>query len=477
MRLVASSSASFLIIAAGLVVAGRASAEAPCGGCQPPAGYTRICTASDLNLIRTTPSGSYFLCQNINVYSVFTPLPTFTGNLDGNHHGILGANISLAGTNNVGLFTEIAQSATVSRLAVKDERVTGNNYVGALAGINRSANVVDVSVDGSTVFGAADVGGVVGWLAPTGRLLNARTSGSTVHGTGPAQVIGGVVGYDDGLLTYVTSTALVDGFNSVGGIAGYCSSQCIINYGSAAGQVTGNNWVGGVVGALNGGIGYMFVSTRVTGTSLSSTGGLVGTMYYGGGVTIVVDSRYTGVVNSGWALASAINAGPVSAQRVVVAAANTGISPVTGSFFTVSGSFYDKTLAPSVTTYASSGKTTTELQTLATYTSAGYSITAGNPPAATTWVLPSAQYAKPAFSYCGDNRIASDESCDDGNVFSGDGCSNTCAIEGGFRCMGDPSDCTGSCKPSGCTTVTPDGCSCHANDPDSCIDAYSECGP
>ncbi len=46
-----------------------------------------------------------------------------------------------------------------------------------------------------------------------------------------------------------------------------------------------------------------------------------------------------------------------------------------------------------------------------------------------------------AISRCGDGFISSSERCDDGNQTSGDGCSEACALEQGFMCDGQPSEC------------------------------------
>jgi cysteine-rich repeat protein len=42
---------------------------------------------------------------------------------------------------------------------------------------------------------------------------------------------------------------------------------------------------------------------------------------------------------------------------------------------------------------------------------------------------------------CGDGALFSGESCDDGNDLAGDGCSESCAVEAGWRCTGEPSSC------------------------------------
>lgn len=46
---------------------------------------------------------------------------------------------------------------------------------------------------------------------------------------------------------------------------------------------------------------------------------------------------------------------------------------------------------------------------------------------------------------CGDGIKHSSEACEDANTTSGDGCSNTCAIEPGYICTGTPSTCINTC--------------------------------
>jgi cysteine-rich repeat protein len=46
---------------------------------------------------------------------------------------------------------------------------------------------------------------------------------------------------------------------------------------------------------------------------------------------------------------------------------------------------------------------------------------------------------------CGNGKIEMDESCDDGNTLSGDGCSSACALEQGWDCVGAPSVCKAVC--------------------------------
>jgi cysteine-rich repeat protein len=69
---------------------------------------------------------------------------------------------------------------------------------------------------------------------------------------------------------------------------------------------------------------------------------------------------------------------------------------------------------------------------------------------------------------CGDDVTAGSEQCDDGNASAGDGCSSTCTEEPGFTCAGSPSVCTTICGdgvPAGAEecddggSIPGDGCS------------------
>eukprot|EP00961_Rhodomonas_salina_P033115 445913-Rhodomonas_salina.1 len=57
---------------------------------------------------------------------------------------------------------------------------------------------------------------------------------------------------------------------------------------------------------------------------------------------------------------------------------------------------------------------------------------------------------------CGDGRIGVDEQCDDGDIYSSDGCSSSCTVEATFTCEGAPSLCTSS-SASGQSALSSDG--------------------
>jgi cysteine-rich repeat protein len=51
---------------------------------------------------------------------------------------------------------------------------------------------------------------------------------------------------------------------------------------------------------------------------------------------------------------------------------------------------------------------------------------------------------------CSDGKVSGQESCDDGNVFPGDGCSSNCSVEPGYYCPTPGKPCLVSPAPLGC---------------------------
>ena len=54
---------------------------------------------------------------------------------------------------------------------------------------------------------------------------------------------------------------------------------------------------------------------------------------------------------------------------------------------------------------------------------------------------------------CGDGDLDTGETCDDGGVASGDGCSDQCGVESGWSCSGEPSVCVCTAVASGDVVV------------------------
>jgi len=188
-------------------------------------------------------------------------------------------------------------------------------YYGGLFGLlDPGGKVSQVSLENVSISGLWQVGGLVGTNA--GTVSNSYSSGSVTGGS----VVGGLVGGNhDGTVSDSYSTASVTAFHGVGGLVGVSSGTVSNSY--STGSVTGDEHVGGLVGLNHAIVSNSYSTGSVT--SGSSVGGLVG-----------------------W---------------------NRG---------TVSRAFWDTQTSGRVASAGGTGKTTAEMQDIATFSGATWDITA-----------------------------------------------------------------------------------------------------
>ncbi len=261
----------------------------------------------------------------------FHPIENFSGTFDGAGRQISALHIDRPQTDEVGLFSRLAEGGTVKRVVLVDARVRGKNRVGALVGFNggtvmnsvvRSAQVfstVGTGVGGlvggnggllvnsgasAVVDGGRYVGGLVGYVKGKGRVVGStvrasqvrgiesaggligRIRGGTIlHSSADAAVIvsgegrgyaGGLVGYSHGstiLHCYATGSATAGEGDHVGGLVGFSNSTIAYSYADVS--VSGDTRVGGLVGFNAGSVHAGYALGTVQGRSF--TGGLVGT--------------------------------------------------------------------------------------------------------------------------------------------------------------------------------------------------------
>ena len=184
--------------------------------------------------------------------------------------------------------------------------------VGLFGVVGWGGVIENVSLTNVTVTGYSGVGGLVGWN--WGTMSNSYSTGRV---TGSWRV-GGLVGWNEGGVTDSYSTGSVTSNRSVGGLAGHNSGTVTNSY--STGRVTGNRNVGGLVGWNEDTVTNSYSTGSVTGNR--NVGGLVG-------------------YNSG----------------------------------TVSNSFWDTQTSGQANSAGGTGKTTAEMQDIATFTGAAWDIT------------------------------------------------------------------------------------------------------
>ena len=241
----------------------------------------------DLNAIRDDLSGPCVLMNNLdsttagytelasltaNQGTGWQPIGTsddqFIGSFDGQGYEIKDLFINRPDEDSVGLFGELGQEGITIDIGVVNLNVIGNDYVGGLVG--HSDGTVSNSYSTGSVTGREHVGSLVGHNG--GSVSNSHSSGSV---TGDSR-IGGLVGWNQATLSNSYSYCSVTGNSSVGGLVGdnwYYEGSVSNSY--STGSVTGTQWVGGLVGVnYYGSVTHSYSIGRVTGSS--HVGGLVG---------------------------------------------------------------------------------------------------------------------------------------------------------------------------------------------------------
>ena len=246
-----------------------------------------------------------------------TGLYPFTGSLNGQGYEIRDLFIDRPDESDVGLFGVVDEGGVIENVGVVNGNVTGYDNAGGLVGKNEGT--VSNSYSTGNVTGNANVGGLVGYNF-YGTVTDSYSPGSV---TGQSNV-GGLVGWNRGTMSNSYSTGSVTGNDNVGGLVGKNSGTASNSY--STGSVTGNDNVGGLVGRNDG-----------TGTASNSysTGSVTGNTHVGG-----------------------------------LVGRNAGI---------VSNSFWDTETSGMGVSAGGTGKTTAEMQDIATFSGAAWDITAVDP--------------------------------------------------------------------------------------------------
>jgi hypothetical protein len=231
--------------------------------------------------------------SEIAVYPI-GDLGTFKGVFDGNGHTLSNIVINQPGGEYVGLFSYVGSAGQVRNLGVINANIHGYRFVGGIAGYINGAAIDSCWATGS-VNGSESVGGLAGYsinsantschttisvsgIDTVGGLIGEGYAGTITNcfATGSVNAndyAGGLVGYNGSTLTSSYATGAVTGTDSeTGGLAGFNWSDIENCY--ATGPVNGNGNVGGLIGMNSASIFYCYAAGHVNGNS--NVGGLIG---------------------------------------------------------------------------------------------------------------------------------------------------------------------------------------------------------
>jgi len=311
-------------------------------------GFTRLET--DVNLAGRTYSTAV-IAPDTSTSSGFQGIK-FTGVFDGNDYVIRNTDVHIPGSDYVGLFGYLGTGGQIKNLGVMDISIVGRNYVGGLVGANGDwylspGGAISNCYSNGDVSGENGVGGLVGhnW---DGNISNCYSNGDVSGEDG----VGGLLGGNGGDISDCYSTGDVNGHTGVGGLVGVNGSGGLagpipgyIFNSYSTGDVSGHERVGGLVGEnCYGSISNCYSIGDVNGVML--VGGLVGYNECG-----ISNCYSTGDVNgTGWSIGGLVG---------------------WNYYGDIVGSFWDVNTSDEPNSAGGTGKTTAEMQTKSTFTSAG----------------------------------------------------------------------------------------------------------
>jgi hypothetical protein len=339
-------------------------------------------------------------------------VPYLAGEFDGNGHRIANLSFNFDFVSHVGLFGCLASDGKVTQVGVEAVNIVGASFVGGLAGANWGSTVSDCYATGSVtgrftrsaigdeenagglvgfsrgtmvncyftgnISGNHNVGGLVGYNY-YGTVSNSYFRGS-IAGT-DSERVGGLVGFNAGSISNSYSIGSVSGFCMVGGLVG--SNQHTISNSYSACEVSGYVSRDGMVAYR---IGGLVGSNHDAVSGCYCTGTVIGTEYVGGlvgrNIRTISDSYSTGSVggvkyvgglvgeNDEGTVSNCYSTGTVSGED--------NVGGLVGRDYdgNVSNSFWDTETTGQVASGGGTRKITAEMKNIATFTGAGWNITA-----------------------------------------------------------------------------------------------------
>ena len=194
---------------------------------------------------------------------------------------------SVTGRANVGALAGEVVSGTIAGVN-SSVAVSGQRNVGGLVGSNGGA--ITMSASSGAVTGVnADGGGAIGGLAGSNASgASIATSYATGVVMGAREMIGGLVGNNQGALSQSYATGNVSGARSIGGLVGLNGGSIDDAYASGAVGRAGiadpiltQENMGGLVGESTGSVSHVFSSGAVTGSGYAAVGAVAGRVSVG----------------------------------------------------------------------------------------------------------------------------------------------------------------------------------------------------
>jgi hypothetical protein len=300
---------------------------------------------------------------------------TFSGVFDGNGHTISNFTYTYSGIaqKKIGIFGYVdGAAAEIKNLTVVNPDINGGangTAVGAIAGYFNNGTIRNCTVTGGSVRGTWPTGGLAG--TSRGQIIDCHAD-TEVWGEIWS---GGLVGSAwSGLIQNCGTIADVHGVQYVGGLVGENGGEIIACF--ATGAIDGNDSIGGLVGENNGTISQSYATGEVVAARYNAGGftgrNVGGTIYdcYANG-KVSADDNAGGFASLNWdgTISNCYSIGYVDATYFRGGFLQHDIDGLT------SDCFWDTLTSGTTISAGGTGKTTTEMKTASTFTSAGWDFT------------------------------------------------------------------------------------------------------
>jgi hypothetical protein len=286
-----------------------------------PVGHYTISSEVDLGLIRQHPSSTFTLTSDITLTQPWTPVDSFTGEIDGNGHTISGLSIATSGeqafiTENDGVIRQLGFSGATSTS-------TGGHSAGIVTDVNYGTIDQVYVVDGSLT--SAYRAGMIA-AQNYGSISNTYSSG-TAHGDWETAGISGWNNSGSSVTdSYSTASVTTNNGNAgiIAGIGDKVSGDVALG-----GSLTGNNSRRVVAGANSASHNLALATIKINGQAVSNTSDTDGQGADATAAQLAQQSTYAGL---GWDFANVWTWSSADQRPELAAVPEVGGSTTPGSY-------------------------------------------------------------------------------------------------------------------------------------------------
>lgn len=290
-----------------------------------------IPTAAALDAVRNDPTKNYKIIADIPLVNAWTPIPSFSGSIDGQAFKVTGMTINSTTANDGFINTN---TGTIKNIQFLNVNCNTSAAFGVIAGKNNGGILQNLTVSGTVnSTNTGDVlGGVAGELATGGKVTQCYTKLTITSASG---MVGGIVG------RLTTAASLVSEIS-------YCTSAGSINI------TTAKNRIGGILGRAEGTVvGGGIVKNCSSLMAISSTGANAGSANGMGGIfgadqnagIVPLDQcQFSGSIVTGFSIGGIAGVGSTITNCLVAGTTTTpvllnsnGATPATGSVGGIAG--------------------------------------------------------------------------------------------------------------------------------------------